>query len=183
MLINELEKYLPKDDFEISDKKIMLDAYVVFKEELLNRLPFFHFTVSAIIFNDDLTKVLFMYHNIYDSYAWVGGHMDGSNNLKETLFKEVYEETGLKNPKFIKEEPISIEILPVFRHFKNGQVVSSHEHYNITYSLTASEEEKLVNNSSESKALKWIKITELEKYVKEEKMLPIYNKIIERTIK
>ncbi len=180
MIIKELKKYQPQDEFEVNDKKIMLMAYQIFEEELLKRFPFFHFTVSAVIFDEKYQKVLFMFHNIYKSYSWVGGHMDGSRDLKKTIIKEVFEETGLKDVAFIKEEPVSIEILPVLRHYKNGEPISNHEHYNITYALKASTLEKTTINYDEGKDLKWLNISDLKKYVTEAEMLPIYKKIIER---
>lgn len=180
MIIKELKKYQPLDEFEKNDQKLMLMAYQIFEDELLNRFPFFHFTVSAVIFDETYEQVLFMFHNIYQSYAWMGGHMDGSRDLKQSIIKEVFEETGLKNIEFIKEGPVSLEILPVNRHIKNGEVVSAHEHYNITYAIKASVSEKLTNNIQESKNLKWLNISELHNYVSEKEMLPIYKKIIER---
>lgn len=180
MIINELKKYQPQDDFEKNDKELMLLAYKIFEDELLKRFPFFHFTVSAVIFDETYEKVLFMFHNIYKSYSWMGGHMDGSRDLKKTILKEIFEETGLKNVTFIKEEPISIEILSVKRHLKNDKPISSHEHYNITYAIKASVKDKLTNNVNESEALKWIEIANLKNYVSEAEMLPIYKKIIER---
>ncbi|HHT39578.1 MAG: NUDIX hydrolase [Acholeplasmatales bacterium] len=183
MLIEVLNKYQPQDEFEENDKKLMLKAYQLFKEELFYRFPYFHFTVSAVIFNEDFTKVLFMYHKIYQSYAWVGGHMDGSKNLKENLLKEVLEETGLEKVSFVKDEPISIEILPVFLHKKDNKAVSSHEHYNISYALRASEKDKLINNDAESESLKWLPISHLKTFVSEANMLIIYDKIIRRVLK
>ncbi len=180
MIITELKKYQPLDKYEENDKKIMLMAYQIFEDELLNRLPFFHFTVSAVIFDESYQKVLFMFHNIYQSYSWMGGHMDGSRDLKKTILKEIFEETGLKNVSFISNDPVSIEILPVKRHLKNSEVISAHEHYNITYAIKTSINEQITNNFSESKELKWIDIKDLKDYVYEVEMLPIYKKIIER---
>ena len=38
-----------------------------------------------------------IYHNIYKSFAWTGGHSDGEHNLLYTAAKEAMEETGLKS--------------------------------------------------------------------------------------
>ena len=56
-----------------------------------------HFTASCWIVNKEKTKVLMVYHNIYDSWSWTGGHADGDEDLLRVSLKEAKEETGLKN--------------------------------------------------------------------------------------
>ena len=36
-----------------------------------------------------------VYHNIYDSWSWLGGHADGETDLLAVALREVKEETGL----------------------------------------------------------------------------------------
>lgn len=36
-----------------------------------------HITASAWVVNKDRSKVLMVYHNIYNSWSWLGGHADG----------------------------------------------------------------------------------------------------------
>ncbi len=38
-------------------------------------------TVSSIILNPSLDAMLMVYHNIYQSLAWTGGHADGAEKL------------------------------------------------------------------------------------------------------
>ena len=40
-----------------------------------------------------------IYHNIYNSWAWPGGHADGESDLLGVAMREVMEETGIKNLK------------------------------------------------------------------------------------
>ena len=54
-----------------------------------------HMTASSWIVNEDYTKVLMIYHNIYNSWAWTGGHADGDEDLLHVAVKEAREETGL----------------------------------------------------------------------------------------
>ncbi len=35
------------------------------------------------------------YHNLYDSWAWLGGHADGDRDLLAVAMREVREESGL----------------------------------------------------------------------------------------
>lgn len=181
-MIEVIKQYTPQNKFEEKDRQYMLELYEMFKEKLFKRYQFFHFTASGVVFNESFTKVLFIYHKIYDSWGWMGGHLDGSTDFLITAKKEIYEESGLKNITPILPEPISIEVLPVWAHLKNGEVVAAHQHLNVTFSFTAKEEDELKINHFETNGVKWILITELDQFVKEELMLPIYKKIIERVL-
>ena len=39
------------------------------------------FTASAWVVNPARNKVLMIYHNIYNSWSWTGGHADGETDL------------------------------------------------------------------------------------------------------
>lgn len=177
-LINE---FIPSEMREASDKKIFIELIDLLNDDILKRTTLFsHLTASTIVLNEELDKVLMVYHNIYDSWAWIGGHTDGDNDLYRVALKELEEETGVKNVKTVSEKIISLEVLPVKSHIKNGEIVSSHLHLNTTFGLIASENEKLRIKEDENSGVMWIKISELENYVKEKDMIPIYKKIIER---
>ena len=47
--------------------------------ERANRLA--HFTASAWVTNARRDRVLMIWHNIYRSWAWTGGHADGETDL------------------------------------------------------------------------------------------------------
>ncbi|STO31977.1 Uncharacterised protein [Fusobacterium necrogenes] len=83
------------------------------------------------------------YHNIYDSWIWLGGHTDGDSNLKNVILKEIKEESGLTNIRFLSENIFSLEVLTVAGHMKNGEYISSHLHLNLTFLLEANTTEKL----------------------------------------
>lgn len=182
-MIKQLKEYKPQDIFEVEDKKYMLELYDKYGEKLFERFKYFHFSSSAVVFNEDLTKVLFIYHKIYDSWSWMGGHMDSEYDFYEVAKKEVFEESGAENILPIFKTPVSIEILPVWYHIKDDKPISSHMHLNVTYAFSAKEDEQLEVNKEETKGVRWIKISDLEKYVTEKEMLPIYKKIIERVIR
>lgn len=48
-----------------------------------------HITASAWVVNPDRTRVLMAYHHIYDSWAWLGGHADGDEDLPSVALREV----------------------------------------------------------------------------------------------
>lgn len=179
-LINE---FIPLDDREVSDKKIFLELINLLNDDVLKRdTSFAHVTASIIVLNESLDKVLMVYHNIYDSWSWIGGHADGDSNLYKVALKELEEETGVKNVTPIKKDIISIEVLPVKSHTKHGKIVSPHLHLNTTFAFIAKENEPLRVKKDENSGVMWIEISELKNKVKEKDMIPIYEKIIERAI-
>jgi 8-oxo-dGTP pyrophosphatase MutT (NUDIX family) len=120
------------------------------------------------------------YHNIFKNWGWLGGHADMMDNLLDVAKKEIYEESGLKNIKPLFNNIISLEALPVISHIKNGKVISSHIHLNVTYLFMANENDKLVINKNEGSGLKWVKIDDAPKITNEEQMKPIYVKLNKR---
>lgn len=114
-----------------------------------------HFTASGWIVNPARTKVLMVYHNIYRSWSWVGGHADGEEDLLAVALKEAREETGVEHIRPVSEEPFSLEILTVNGHEKRGEYVSSHLHYNVTYLLEAEESDVLRVKPDENSGVAW----------------------------
>ena len=90
-----------------------------------------HLTVSGWVVSPDRTQVLMAYHNLYDSWAWLGGHADGEQDLLSVALREVQEESGLV-ARPVSDEIFSVEILPVAGHEKRGVYVPSHLHLNVT---------------------------------------------------
>ena len=106
-------------------------------EELYTRdNPAAHLTVSAWVVSPDRSQVLMAYHNLYDSWAWLGGHADGEKNLLTVALREVQEESGITATP-ISEDIFSVEILPVSGHEKRGEYLPSHLHLNVTFLLEA----------------------------------------------
>lgn len=82
----------------------------------------FHLTASSMIFNRERTKVLMAYHNIFQSWAWTGGHADGEPDGLVTALKEAREETGIQTIRPLQKELAAVDILEVRRHIKRGQI-------------------------------------------------------------
>lgn len=175
---NFLKSYNPINDQEKADLEYMLYMYDKLGDELFSRTSLAtHFSASCWITNKDHTKVLLNYHNIYKNWGWLGGHNDNDKDFLNVALKEAMEESGLSDIKVLAEDPISIEILPVTYHYKNGKFVSSHTHMNVTYLFEADEKEELRIKPDENSGLKWVFLEDVVKVVKEEAMLPIYMKL------
>lgn len=97
-----------------------------------------------------------VYHNIYDSWSWTGGHADGEADLAQVALREAKEETGLSQIEFVKETPVSLEIITVDGHEKRGHYVPSHLHLNLTYLFRAEEGQRLHMKEDENSGVKWI---------------------------
>lgn len=180
-LREKIEKYKPYNEQEENDKKIMLKYIDSFDDVLTRNNEFGHFTASAWVVNKERTKVLMIYHNIYKSWAWTGGHADGESNLLETAIRELKEETGVKNVKVLDNDIFSLEIVCVNGHVKRGKYVSSHVHLNLTYLLEVDGKEELKIKEDENKGVMWVNIEDVEKVSNEEWIREkIYRKLNEK---
>ena len=182
-LHDQIQLYVPFNEQEETDKDIMLRAMVTLSDVLTRNNEVLHFTASAFVFNPARTHVLMVYHNIYNSWGWTGGHADGDPNLFNVAKKELMEEAGLTEVNPIQEEIISLDILPVIGHMKNGKYVAAHLHFNATYVFEVSDEAKHISKPDENSAVGWIAIEEIDQKCSEEHMIPIYKKIIDKVKK
>ena len=140
-----------------------------------------HFTASAWLVNQAHDKVLMIYHNIYHSWAWTGGHADGDQDLLHVALKEAREETGITNLKPVSEGIFSLEMLTVDGHVKRGEYVSSHLHANVTYLLEADETDTLHIKPDENSGVRWFALDEALKACSEPWMAEhIYKKLNEK---
>lgn len=121
-LKESIERFKPYNEQEEVDKRIMLKYINDFDDVLTRQNEYGHFTSSAFILNKERTKVLMIYHNIYKSWTWVGGHSDGDNDLLYVALKEAKEETGLKAVKPILEDIYSLEIVNSKRTRKKRKI-------------------------------------------------------------
>ena len=154
-IIESIENYRPYNEQEQKDKEVILNCLktqedIFFRE---NRLA--HMTASAWVVNPQKTKVLMVYHNIYNSWSWLGGHADGERDLLKVAMKEVREESGVKRLRPVSDSIYSLEVLTVDGHVKKGEYVSSHLHLNVTYLLEAKEEEELQVKDDENSNVAW----------------------------
>lgn len=158
-LREQLECYVPFDEIEEKNKQYLLKWIDTFKDVLTRENEFGHFASSAFVVNKDRTKMLVVYHNIYDNWIFPGGHADGEENLISVAIREVEEETGLKT-KVLDDSIFAISASPIVGHIKRGKYVPAHTHLDVVYLLEADDEEPLTFREDESKGVKWITLEE-----------------------
>ncbi|MEG0424054.1 MAG: NUDIX hydrolase [Erysipelotrichaceae bacterium] len=170
------------DRFENQDKQVMLHYLDVFDDLYERRNEIAHITSSAWILNKTGDKVLMIYHNIYDSWGWVGGHADGDHDLAYVALKEAKEETGLTSLTQVGDGFIAVDILPVWHHLKRGEVINSHLHMNVTYLFIGDEQQSIRIKPDENSGVKWIDVKAIDEFVSEASMLPIYHKLMGKSL-
>jgi 8-oxo-dGTP pyrophosphatase MutT (NUDIX family) len=178
--VNQIKEYIPYNQQEMKDKELILKCISNFPDILTRDNTIAHVTSSGYIVNKTRDKVLMIYHNIYKSWAWTGGHADGDCDLLKVAIKEACEETGLKNVTPVNGQILSLDVLNVRGHIKYGEYVSSHLHLSVAYLLEADENDTLIINKEETSGVKWLPINELHIHCNEPYMVAIYNKFNEK---
>lgn len=183
-LYKQLEQYKPYNEQEAADKEVMLQFLKTQPDIFLRENKIAHMTASSWLLNREHDKVLMIYHNIYHSWAWTGGHADGDKDLLAVARREAAEETGVTDIQPVEENIFSVEILTVDGHEKRGVYVPSHLHLNVTYLLEADEAEVLKVKPDENSGVKWFSLEGAIKACSEPWMIErIYKKLNEKLLK
>lgn len=177
-LINQLQSYQSFNEQEEADRQVMLELLQTSDNIFYRTNLLAHFTASAWVVNKAHTHVLMAFHNIYQTYAWLGGHADGEEDLLSVALREVKEESGIHTVKPITEGIYSLETIEVNGHEKKGKYVPSHLHLNVTYLLEADDTESLHIKQDENSAVSWFPIDQVLDVVDEPWMVErIYKKL------
>ena len=155
MIIEDIKAYQPYNEQEQRDKQVLLDFIAKNDDAFLRTNLIAHMTASAWVVNEDRTQVLMVYHNIYNSWSWTGGHADGERDLLSVALREVREETGVQHLHPVSENIFSLEVLTVDGHEKRGEYVPSHLHLNVTYLIEADSRDALRVCAAENSGVRW----------------------------
>ena len=151
-LVSQLRAFRPWNEQEARDREALLRLLECGQAPYGREDPA-HLTASAWVVSPDRRQVLMAYHNLYGSWAWLGGHADGERDLLSTALREVREESGL-------EEVRPVEILTVDGHEKRGRYVSSHLHLNVTFLLEADPAAPVRCKPDENSRVSWFGLEE-----------------------
>ena len=132
-----------------------------------------HITGSAWIVTPARDYVLLVHHAKLNRWLQPGGHADGDENVWRVAMREAQEETGLTNIKTVGANPFDVDIhlIPERKDFP------AHYHYDVRFLMEASREEKIIV-SEESHDVKWIPLSELERYTTEQSVLRMKAKLL-----
>lgn len=181
--IDIIKKYTPIDNKEEKDLEL-IKQFLSNQDNVYSRNNLIgHVTSSVIILDKEKKHILLGYHNIYKSWGWFGGHNDGEEDCLKVALKEANEETGLNEFDLVDSNPLGIDVVYVENHMKNGSYVPDHLHLNVTYGLLTEINNQISYNINEHSGIKWFKLSEYLDKVSENRMKPIYQKLIKKMIK
>ena len=106
-LYNQIKKYIPYNAKEASDKEAMLFFMERNPDCLLRTNLCGHFAATAWVVNRQRTKVLMIYHNIYNSWSWAGGHADGRVRSGRKGVRRLFRRRVLQNtaqPRIVRDD-------------------------------------------------------------------------------
>ena len=92
-LLDQLKRYQPSNEQERVDQQTMLTFLTLNPDALERTNTIAHMTTSTIVVNPAMDHVVFGFHNIYQSWGWIGGHNDGDADCRRVALKETMEET------------------------------------------------------------------------------------------
>jgi 8-oxo-dGTP pyrophosphatase MutT (NUDIX family) len=131
-----------------------------------------HITGSALVVSPDRSMTLLVHHIKLDKWLQPGGHADGDRDVARVALREANEETGHRGLAPVSNNIFDIDIhtIPARRDFPK------HDHYDIRYLIEGSPEETIVV-SNESHDVKWVGLSEIERYTTETSILRMRDKV------
>lgn len=181
--ISLIKQFNPRTELQKKSKDLILAELEQYGDQLYLRDTLHaHMSASAIILNPELNKTLMVYHNIYNSYSWTGGHADGQQDLYTVAYEEAKEETGIEKIYPVSRSLLSVESLPVPEHIKRGEKVAFHYHHNVTFGFICPDNQRLSIKPDENSSVAWLDIDTLAETCLEKEMVPIYEDNIKQVI-
>ena len=180
-LLDALNRFRPCNEQEETDKKQILSLLSSGQDLYTRDNPVAHLTASSWVVSPDRKQVLLVYHNLYRSWSWMGGHADGDRDLCQVALRETREESGLEDLTLVSPEIFSLESLTVDGHEKRGNYISSHLHLNVTYLLEADPRQPIRVKPDENSGVAWFPVEEVAGKVSEPWMMQrIYSKLMKK---
>lgn len=183
-IVEDLQAFSPFNEQEAADRDFILKRLRC-DSEVFERTAVAHMACSVWTVDPTFSQTLLVYHNIYDSWSWIGGHADGQRDIAAVALRELAEETGVSGAHLVPCGPgnlLSCEVLTVNGHEKRGEYVSSHLHLNVTYLAVADPAQHIRVKPDENSGVKWVPLDDAvalstEPWIRDR----IYRKLIAKT--
>lgn len=183
-LIDDIRSYQPFNEQEEVDRRVIV-RQMESDPRVFDRGSLAHMACSIWTVDPTASQTLLVYHNIYNSWLWIGGHADGERDLARVALRELQEETGVVGARLVTScgpgGIFSLEVLTVDGHEKRGAYVGSHLHLNVTYLAVASPDEPLRIKPDENSGVRWVPLEDAitlstEPWIRDR----IYRKLIDK---
>ena len=130
-----------------------------------------HITGSAWVLDNTKTKILLTHHKKLNKWLQLGGHSDGNPDTLSVAIREVKEESSIED-----FYPYTEDIFDLDAHLIPARKSEpEHYHFDVRFLLICNGSEEYVV-SDESHDLAWVKLSEIERYTKEEAVLRLVRK-------
>lgn len=166
----QIREYKPFDEAEARDQKYILDLMARYDNIFSRENDFVHFSASGLALNEDFTKMICVYHNIFGGWVYPGGHADGNENLLDVALGETEEECfdvkDLNTGLYFKTRPVfenifSLQSFAIKGHYKKGVYIPAHIHLDILYLLMIDERRRLKVKPDENAGVALFDLNEL----------------------
>lgn len=179
-IYQEIERFVPGCEQEERDRAVMLRFLHEHPDALLRENESAHLTASAWVLSPDRTRVVMVWHNLYRSWSWAGGHADGEEDLLAAAMREVTEETGSAAAAPAHGRDLLAGVSGRGGARKARALRPSHVHLNVTY-LLQSEDAALREKPDENSGVEWMRPGEALRASSEPWMRRwVYRKLIAR---
>jgi len=156
-LITELAGYRPSDARE----RVMVAEFIAFVQAnpscFERALAIGHVTASAWVVDESASFALLTHHRKLGRWLQLGGHADGDADVRAVAQREVYEESGLAEVRFIDRAIYDVDIHAI--PARPGE--PAHAHYDVRFAFVADRGAPLTV-SAESHDLAWVPIADLD---------------------
>ncbi len=164
-MLNNLKKLIEKYKIKYPQEQETTEKYLNFLEKFWEEAfskenNEWHFTSSVLVVNNDISKVLLMYHKRVGDWVFFWWHSEWETNTKEIAIRELKEEAWIFiNKSDLVEDFVCLTIFQVPK-VKNN---SEHIHLDFCYVVKVDENISFRKQDSEVNDIKWFNIKDLYK--------------------
>ena len=170
-LVAQLRRYMPSDADDAAHVARIIEL-VVSNPRCADRDCFpGHLTGSAWVVNAAGDKVLLLLHAKLQRWLQPGGHADGEFALQDVALREAQEESGLSSVILSRDGIFDVDIHRIPASAREPE----HFHYDARFIVAADEAEHLVV-TEESNDLRWVSLSDIERYTTEWSVLRMRDK-------